>query len=101
MTDSALLQQAEELITAGDPYGFAVMIVQRKFTEISEDELRELLARAFVTAGRNERQESAGEGNGSLLLDTMALDLRYNPGKLSLLGQIYIFYPKLKNANLY
>src|SRR5690348_5458480 len=89
-------KQAEELIAACDPYAFSQMIMSGSCSEIPDDELRELLARAFVTAAHNERQDG-GEGNGSRLLDTMALDLRYNPGQLLLKDQIKIFYPHLLN----
>ena len=107
MTDSTLLQIAEEIVAGGDPNGLATMIVQGKFADTSDADLRELLARAFVKAGQLERQangvaESAWTeqsgilGGASIMLDAMALDLRYNPGKLSLIDQIYIFYPNLK-----
>jgi hypothetical protein len=95
----------EELITAGDPYVVATMIVSNKFPDISEDELREFLARAFSSAAHLERQASGlplgglgevGSGGMARQLDTMALDLRYNPGQLKLIDQINIFYPNLK-----
>jgi hypothetical protein len=97
----------EELIMAGDPYALASMIVDNKFSDVSEEELRELLARAFSNAAHLERQANGlpaggfGEpeeyGGAAKQLDTMALDLRYNPGQLKLIDQIYLFYPNLKS----
>lgn len=92
-------QIIEELINAGDPYALATMIAGNKFPDIPQEELRELLARAYTAAAHLERQANSGEDLGGAMarqLDTMSLDLRYNPGQLSLLDQIYLFYPKLK-----
>jgi hypothetical protein len=101
-------QVLEELITAGDPYTIATLIVANKVSDIPEEELREFLTRAFSAAAHLERQskELPGEGfadseGGGLArqLDTMALDLHYNPGGLPLIDQIYLFYPRLKPAS--
>ncbi len=100
-------EKAELFITHADPSNFAKAIIAGEFSELSDDELREMLASAFSHAARMSG-DSFGGGDGltsdpgqsiNQRLSTMAMDLRINITKLALREQIFLYYPYLNPEN--
>lgn len=98
--------KAESFIQNADPSNFAKAIIGGEFSEIGEEELREMLASAFSHAARLSGDSSGGDGltddpklSVNQRLSTMAMDLRINLTKLPLNEQIFLYYPYLKPDN--
>lgn len=100
------LEKAEEYVKNADPSNFAKAIIAGEFSELSEGELREMLASAFSHAACMSGESFGGDGLTSdpkqsinQRLSIMAMDLRINLTKLPLREQIFLYYPYLHPAN--